>query len=97
MAEARKVLQKPLFAQYEKYSKWGLTTPRLDMDELASKRLAIGRPEDCIERIAPFVERGADYVVLRIQLEGMRQRDALASIRLFGKKVFPYFRGISRR
>jgi len=92
MEDARGVLEKPLFAQYEKYSKWGLTTPELDFDKLGGTRLAVGGPQDCIERLAPFVKEGVGYIVLRIELEGMMERDVLSSIRLFGTKVFPYFR-----
>jgi alkanesulfonate monooxygenase SsuD/methylene tetrahydromethanopterin reductase-like flavin-dependent oxidoreductase (luciferase family) len=92
MKEAQRILEGPLFAQYEKYSKWGLTTPELDFKKLADTRLAIGRPEDCIERLAPFVDAGADYIVIRTHLEGMSQQDVLSSIRLFGTRVFPYFR-----
>ena len=44
------------------------------------------------EQIAEVSKAGADYIVLRMQLEGVTQKDVLSSIRLFGTKILPYFR-----
>ena len=55
-------------------------------------RFILGSPEECIERIAPFVEAGVDHMILRMDFVGIRQEDVKRSLRLFGEKVIPYFK-----
>ncbi|MFQ5870556.1 MAG: LLM class flavin-dependent oxidoreductase [Candidatus Geothermarchaeales archaeon] len=90
--EAKAVMEAPLLAQYERYTGWGYKKVKLVFDELQEGKFAVGSPEDCIERIEPFIQAGADTIIIRTEWAGMRQEDVHRSITNFAMKVLPYFR-----
>lgn len=95
-ARARTLVEKPLLAQYRRYSGWMKDTPEGaryrygSLDDFRD-RLILGTPEECIEQVAVYRDMGADTLVYHCQHQGIPQREMLESMELFATRVMPAF------
>ncbi|WP_238314586.1 LLM class flavin-dependent oxidoreductase, partial [Methylobacterium crusticola] len=75
-ARARALVEKPLLAQYRRYSGWMKDTPegrryrKASLDDFQG-RLILGTPEECIEQVAVYRDMGADTFVYHCQHQGI--------------------------
>jgi alkanesulfonate monooxygenase SsuD/methylene tetrahydromethanopterin reductase-like flavin-dependent oxidoreductase (luciferase family) len=84
-----------LMEKYRSYFSWGLEGLTLDPDAdpeqqfraLASKRFAVGTPEDVVEMLVAQHRCGINHLTMRVSWPGMGQGETLASIELLGRKV----------
>lgn len=95
-ARARALVEKPLLAQYRRYSGWMKDTPegaryRYGSLDDFQDRLILGTPEECIEQVAVYRDMGADTLVYHCQHQGIPQRQMLESMELFATRVMPAF------
>ena len=95
-ARARSLVEKPLLAQYRRYSGWMKDTPegaryRYGQLDDFQDRLILGTPEECIEQVGVYRDMGADTLVYHCQHQGISQRDMLESMELFATRVMPAF------
>ncbi len=95
-ARARALVEKPLLAQYRRYSGWMKDTPegaryRYGRLDDFRDRLILGTPEECIEQVAFYRDMGADTLVYHCQHQGVPQREMLESMELFATRVMPAF------
>lgn len=95
-ARARALVEKPLLAQYRRYSGWMKDTPegaryRYGSLDDFQDRLILGTPEECIEQVAVYRDMGADTLVYHCQHQGIPQREMLESMELFATRVMPAF------
>ncbi|HYB40882.1 MAG TPA: hypothetical protein VEL75_03875, partial [Candidatus Methylomirabilis sp.] len=56
------------------------------------ERLIIGSPERCIRQIRALEGAGVDLLLLNMNFGTMTHREAMRSLRLFGREVLPAFR-----
>jgi len=86
-------------AKYQTYTSWGpqklvpetLTQP---LAELAADRFIIGSPSHCIDELMRYSrELGASHFILRMGWPGMKHSSIMNSIKTFGERVIPYFKG----
>ena len=95
-ARARALVEKPLLAQYRRYSGWMKDTPEGaryrygSLDDFRD-RLILGTPGECIEQVAVYRDMGADTLVYHCQHQGIPQRQMLESMELFATRVMPAF------
>ena len=95
-ARARALVEKPLLAQYRRYSGWMKDTPEGaryrygSLDDFRD-RLILGTPGECIEQVAVYRDMGADTLVYHCQHQGIPQREMLESMELFATRVMPAF------
>lgn len=95
-ARARALVEKPLLAQYRRYSGWMKDTPEGaryrygSLDDFRD-RLILGTPEECIEQVGAYRDMGADTLVYHCQHQGIPQREMLESMELFATRVMPAF------
>ncbi len=95
-ARARALVEKPLLAQYRRYSGWMKDTPegaryRYGSLDDFQDRLILGTPGECIEQVAVYRDMGADTLVYHCQHQGIPQRQMLESMELFATRVMPAF------
>ncbi len=95
-ARARALMEKPLLAQYRRYSGWMKDTPegaryRYGCLDDFQDRLILGTPGECIEQVAVYRDMGADTLVYHCQHQGIPQRQMLESMELFATRVMPAF------
>ena len=95
-ARARALVEKPLLAQYRRYSGWMKDTPegaryRYGKLDDFQDRLILGTPGECIEQVAVYRDMGADTFVYHCQHQGVPQREMLESMELFATQVMPAF------
>ena len=95
-ARARALVEKPLLAQYRRYSGWMKDTPegaryRYGSLDDFQDRLILGTPGECIEQVAAYRDMGADTLVYHCQHQGIPQRQMLESMELFATRVMPAF------
>lgn len=86
---ARATIERPLRGLYDHYTSWKRTSPDADRytepwSDVAA-RSVFGSPAECEETIASYSAMGVDGMVLRIQPQGVSQRDALRCIERFGE------------
>lgn len=90
--------------KYQTYVAWGQSgalpqgdTLDLPFDDLRDQRFIIGSPDDCVEQLLLYHEHlGVNHFVLRVQWAGMPQAQVLEAITLFGGRVIPHLREVSR-
>ena len=70
---------------------------QLDADTLCDRGVIIaGDPESCIKAIRMYEEIGVDQVIMIMQTETVPHERVMRSIEMFGKYVFPAFRGTAK-
>lgn len=71
-------------------------TRRITFDHLHDQHMIIvGDPERCVQSLAPYYEAGVDLVLCLMQLHTIPHEQVMASIRLFGEHVIPYFQSLA--
>lgn len=85
---ARAAIEEPLHALYQGYLGWKAGSAdrgRYADDWTAIQaRSLIGSPAECAEAMHRYAAMGCDGLILRIQPDGVRQRDVLGAIERFG-------------
>jgi alkanesulfonate monooxygenase SsuD/methylene tetrahydromethanopterin reductase-like flavin-dependent oxidoreductase (luciferase family) len=86
---ARAAIERPLRDLYAGYLEWKAGSADRgryadDWQHIAERSL-IGSPAQCRDRLAEYAAMGCDGAILRMQPEGVAQRDVLASIERFGE------------
>ncbi len=67
-------------------------TRKITFDYLQENAMiVVGDPPYCIERLKPYAAAGVDLVLCLMQLYNIPHTKVLASIKLFGEHVMPYF------
>src|SRR5208282_6821669 len=84
------------FQKYqEDYNKSGhplISRGNRTFEDWCAGRFIVGNADDATEAIEECREVGANYVVLRVSLPGLKHEQIMNSIRIFGEKVLPKFR-----
>ena len=67
---------------------------QLDSNTLADRGVIIaGNPESCIKNIKMYEDIGVDQCMFIMQTETIPHNQVMESIEMFGKEVFPAFKG----
>jgi len=60
-------------------------------EDWAVDRFIIGDESDAIETVDGLRKLGADHLVLRVSIRGLKHEQIMNTIRIFGEKVIPHF------
>jgi len=97
IAEARRVVERPLLGLYAEYAGWKRDSPdggkyhRLRFEDVALK-LVLGAPDECVAQLRAYRDLGVGTVIMRMQYPGLAHADVLRAIRRFGREVIPALR-----
>lgn len=100
-AEAWELAEKYLGAKFATYSRWGQDRAVTDekpfagqsFQELASEHFIIGDPDDCMRGLERLVALGATHTHLYTQWPGVPVEQEDETLRVFGAKIQPAFKG----
>jgi len=79
---------------YQDYSKSGhplVGGEEKSFEEWAADRFIIGNEDDAIDAVQSYQKLGANYVVLRVSIRGLKHEQIMNTIRIYGEKVMPHF------
>ena len=62
-----------------------------NFEEWAANRFIIGDENDTIDAIESYRKLGADYIILRTSLRGLRNEQITNTIRILGEGTLPHF------
>ncbi len=80
----------------EDYSKSGhplISRGNRTFEDWCAGRFIVGNADDAKAAIEEYREVGANYIVLRVSLPGLKPEQTMKSIKIFGEKVLPQFKG----
>ena len=97
---ARRDIENEMIEKYRLYYRWGLPVLRMlykreediTFEVLKKDTIIVGDPDECITQVETYEkEMGVNHMIFRIQFKGFSHKKTLSAIRLFSKKVMPYF------
>jgi len=103
---ARRDVEKEMIGKYRLYYRWGLPILRMSyrreeeitFNSLRRDTIIVGDPDECIAQIEKYVkELGINHMMFRIQFKGFSHKKTISAMKLFGKKVMPYFKARKAR
>jgi len=64
----------------------------ITLEQMKATRAVIGRPEECIEKVAMLVERfGLTQIAFEVNYGALPHDQVMRSMRLFAERVMPHF------
>jgi len=64
---------------------------KMNFEDWATARFIIGNEDDAIEIVDGYRKLGANYLVLRVSIRGLKHEQIMNTIRIFGEQVIPHF------